>query len=467
MEGLATDDEDGRLAMEVGTTCFIFSRSKQNWLIGIITKITIDSNTNQEWLTVRYGGNKSKKIQRFCKDLKVREMPIADKIITKEREFGWKELTVPPFEFSTGTQYSNMCAINVNEIAIASEMIPRKPYGGIYVYSKIADDWIVLKYYPKKLPFLKATKLSLAFNASTSELYLYGVHELCIHSVLAKVNIITLKCTYQVIQSYNAGVGASAFVIGSTFHLIGGAVSDQHVQFDADSNKQIAKYKVWNSTSDENKRLDRNQEHGAVYIDSEKEVWTFGGRANDGISSTFMDSIFVHDLGGTYYHLAPGSAWNKLLVKMPYKMSAFGCCVCYNKYIITFGGKKKKQVYNQRDPYEYISDIYVMNAQEIRANEGRIGKGNKCMLDLPDDAYSYYCMVLPYIHDSDADLIIDGFMRKYVCFDYAGYVPYDIVYCTFDYCQTEYIYLMQRDHLKPKFWSICVDDLLNMMIGNV
>merc|ERR1711994_390209 len=31
----------------------------------------IDTNTNQEWMVIKYGNNKSKKMQRFCEDLQI------------------------------------------------------------------------------------------------------------------------------------------------------------------------------------------------------------------------------------------------------------------------------------------------------------------------------------------------------------------------------------------------------------
>eukprot|EP01083_Nonionella_stella_P139998 428363_1 len=41
------------------------------WFEGVVREIWTDSYTNQEWLTVKYGKNKSKNIQRFCDALRV------------------------------------------------------------------------------------------------------------------------------------------------------------------------------------------------------------------------------------------------------------------------------------------------------------------------------------------------------------------------------------------------------------
>eukprot|EP01084_Bolivina_argentea_P267717 454538_1 len=51
---------------EIGVLCLIYSRSKNRWFVGQIIDIVIDSNTNDEWLTVKYDKKKKKKIQRYC-----------------------------------------------------------------------------------------------------------------------------------------------------------------------------------------------------------------------------------------------------------------------------------------------------------------------------------------------------------------------------------------------------------------
>ena len=449
--------DNDHLSLDVGSSCFIYSRSKQKWLEGTIAKIKVHSNTNQEWLTVKYGNNKSKKIQRFCKDLRLTAREPTIEANKKEAHVGWEELKSPPFDINTGTQYSNTVSINANELAFASEMSSDHPFGGIYIFSSIVNEWCVLRWYPKNLPFLKSTQLSLAFNPNTAELYIYGVHENALYSVLAKINIYTRKCKYNVIKSYNAGTGAAALIIDGKLHLIGGAVSNQHAIFNED-NQEFTKYQVWNS--DAKHVMSGNRQHGMVHIPSQNMLWTLGG-CNEGTSN---DQIWGHDVSGTYYHLAPDAVWNQLLLRMPYKMSSFGCCVCYNgKYVIIFGGKREGR--GKYGRYESVREIYVLDGECMGHNEGRIGSKNKCTLALPDklsrELCTYNTVVLPYIPAYDADLIISGFLRKYVCPNYDGYISIDIVDLIFTLCQTEYIYLMQSDEMKPKHWRICVDDILN------
>ena len=59
-----------RYLSDLGSRCFIYSRSKCKWFKGQITDIHLDSETNEEWLVVKYNGNKRKKIQRLCKDFR-------------------------------------------------------------------------------------------------------------------------------------------------------------------------------------------------------------------------------------------------------------------------------------------------------------------------------------------------------------------------------------------------------------
>ena len=60
-----------RFSLGVGSRCSVYSRSKRQWFSGRIARIFVDTSTNQEWLVVKYGSNKSKKMQRFCEDLQI------------------------------------------------------------------------------------------------------------------------------------------------------------------------------------------------------------------------------------------------------------------------------------------------------------------------------------------------------------------------------------------------------------
>ena len=52
--------------------CQVYSRSDQQWTVGVISGVSTEEKTEREWLTVKYGDSKkkTKDIQRFCSDLK-------------------------------------------------------------------------------------------------------------------------------------------------------------------------------------------------------------------------------------------------------------------------------------------------------------------------------------------------------------------------------------------------------------
>merc|ERR1711920_180751 len=70
------DEEEKELAIrkawKAEDLCLIYSRSKDRWFDGKISEIRITQNV--EWLVVKFGEfgkkKKTKKIQRYCKDVK-------------------------------------------------------------------------------------------------------------------------------------------------------------------------------------------------------------------------------------------------------------------------------------------------------------------------------------------------------------------------------------------------------------
>eukprot|EP01083_Nonionella_stella_P170376 579677_1 len=69
--------EKKRLTWRINSTCLIYSRSDKEWYEAKIVAIKrVDSEQKDgepinEWLTVKYkDGKKTKKIQRFCRDIK-------------------------------------------------------------------------------------------------------------------------------------------------------------------------------------------------------------------------------------------------------------------------------------------------------------------------------------------------------------------------------------------------------------
>mmetsp|Transcript_7727 Transcript_7727/g.6978 ORF Transcript_7727/g.6978 Transcript_7727/m.6978 type:complete len:167 (+) Transcript_7727:1-501(+) len=72
MAALEEAERGARFLLDIGSECSVYSRSSKRWFDGYISKIFVDQHTNQEWFIVKYGNNKSKRMQRFCTDLKVK-----------------------------------------------------------------------------------------------------------------------------------------------------------------------------------------------------------------------------------------------------------------------------------------------------------------------------------------------------------------------------------------------------------
>eukprot|EP01083_Nonionella_stella_P019668 54616_1 len=81
MEDFESNERSSLLSLDIGSACAIYSRSSNKWFDGIITNIFIDNQTEKdqkEWLVVKYG-KKSKEIQRFCPDLRLKIPKYDDK----------------------------------------------------------------------------------------------------------------------------------------------------------------------------------------------------------------------------------------------------------------------------------------------------------------------------------------------------------------------------------------------------
>eukprot|EP01084_Bolivina_argentea_P092429 166280_1 len=73
-EDMDEAERRARFLLDIGSPCSVYSRSSKKWLEGWIAKIFVNPYSNQEWFVVKYGNNKSKKMQRFCADLRSRQI---------------------------------------------------------------------------------------------------------------------------------------------------------------------------------------------------------------------------------------------------------------------------------------------------------------------------------------------------------------------------------------------------------
>ena len=59
------------LSLVEGSACLLYSRSAKQWLPGTVVEVRLDEEANEEWLVVKYGNKKTKKLQRWSEALKV------------------------------------------------------------------------------------------------------------------------------------------------------------------------------------------------------------------------------------------------------------------------------------------------------------------------------------------------------------------------------------------------------------
>lgn len=119
-----------RYSWAVGSSLSIYSRSKDTWFQGEITKIYVDSTTNKEWLMVKYDGDKKKSIQRLCKDIKPLIINNTDDIDDEEEQEA-KQMSSIPLQSNDPRLKTKLAVIgymkrNFKDFAyiIPSEIIP-------------------------------------------------------------------------------------------------------------------------------------------------------------------------------------------------------------------------------------------------------------------------------------------------------------------------------------------------------
>ena len=75
IEDFINNQNDPRMTLQIGSTCEVYSRSKDAWYTGFVDDIFMDKKTNKEWLLIKYGDGfdvkLKKKMQRFCPCLQV------------------------------------------------------------------------------------------------------------------------------------------------------------------------------------------------------------------------------------------------------------------------------------------------------------------------------------------------------------------------------------------------------------
>ena len=109
-----------RLNWKVGSECFVYSLSREQWIEGRVKSVSVDVALNVEWLTVKYG-NREKNVQRFSKSLKPKELPVEYQCNNKLRGLVEKRLKKKDVVDSTLKNEAGMlfCKTNVEKSTLS------------------------------------------------------------------------------------------------------------------------------------------------------------------------------------------------------------------------------------------------------------------------------------------------------------------------------------------------------------
>eukprot|EP01084_Bolivina_argentea_P171136 296502_1 len=230
-------------------------------------------------------------------------------------------------------------------------------------------------------------------------------------------------------KSKYSGLYGSCLVINDEFHIFGGNTHRRHL--------------IWNSavgTFKKNYKFSTFKDcyinHSAIHIECKKIVLLMGGSDGENVA---IDSIFCYKY--------QKNKWHQLSLKLPIKLSSFGCVVTKcEKYALLFGG--------------YNSDkIYILNIERMEFSESGIRcpfKG-KCYAVLVEkrELNESNVLVFGFIR-----LMYEGFKNRKV---HVQFPSIDIIKMIVLWSQPyddDYIHLLNRD--KEKFhYKIALHHILN------
>eukprot|EP01083_Nonionella_stella_P132728 403543_1 len=249
----------------------------------------------------------------------------------------WASLKPPPPNCN-----SNFVTLNPDEFVVAAKTTNTHGYvSGIYKYSVTTNDWTLLFKYPPKL--VNTFQSNICLNHLKNRLYLLYLNKsiqfdlstihkkddlphscIQIHAVLTNHTQkgCDIEC-YSCIQIHAvSNVCATGLVINNRLHTISadGSVchraTDEHLRQRSLIETIIADSGLYN--------------HGCVYVSTQLMhcILLFGGYSANAPS----DQIWKYSLDGTDSH------WERLTLKLPHAMHAFGYTLSMNRYIFIFGG---------------------------------------------------------------------------------------------------------------------------------
>ena len=471
--------KDPRMTLHEGSTCEVYSRSKDMWFIGIVHEIYIDEETTKEWLVIKYGPEfgKTKKMQRFCQDLQVNDeeyeyekmeeidvkiTEVADKLPqTKPKPEvinGWMKLsplTLPKTLFAT---FSSMIPINDTEFMITTSIgqhalannYAQGSSNGIYKYNTTHNNW---DFTPIKLaqfgplPLMQSIAL-FAFDAVTKDVYIGGLGS-------SSYNGRALFLKIKLKESTDGKVHAESLryvQYGYTHDSDRGNqimqemqilyVNDEvlHIVGPNGQNYDDSLYSVWDTKNKQRVESETiSMIHDSVrdwkqsvYIKSEHKVLGF---SSDGF-------IWSFDLAQRTFAMLENVRLPDVMSENPYRIKYDACITTDEKYIIFM----PQCVILDLETMEFI----VKDRSDVKLPE--FGDEKEEFQNIRDPV----CLIMPGFLKDEKIIIGFGFAR-----DLSIEIPRDIIELISYYWFKDYLYFMDRDWAKqPQLWKIFVDDIL-------
>ena len=262
---------------------------------------------------------------------------------------GWIPLAKVPFAY-----FSKPLNINDNEFVIAPSS--DSSYG-IYKYNKILNEWETIinyfgdgNHYVHGATINKTKKLLYVYDTAEYEILVYNLKENKLQNRIKNINfgfyprLICHKDKIGIIGSYPA----QHAIVNQETHLLSTIFDD----FDFNINQDAG----WKCL----------EQHGIIYVESQNKYLLFGGFDGDSIH---FDTIFEFNVNCTE------QKWNKLDVKMPAAVAAFGIVItCDNRFTIILGGYTPNET--EKD------DIYVFDTKSNTFYKSKV----KCPKQGPNHA---------------------------------------------------------------------------------
>ena len=293
---------------------------------------------------------------------------------------------------------------------------------GIKEYDIHNDEWSTFIQYPSNH---ESNTSSICANDTKSELCIFGNEK-----IITKVNLITKQFEKFRVDKF-CGRYPSLLFLNNQYHIICGSWNKHHY--------------IWNETTLKFESVHRftglyqgNHSHGLVHIKAKKQLILFGGLDK----RIYQDAIWK-----CQYTLATNTEpatyqWEKLQLKLPFRMHSFGYILSADeRYIVIVGGKVGS--------LHFLNDIYIADVKE--------GIIRKCAINCPGKS-EYLCFKGYDRTEQQIELIVGGFLRTYYS-DNMRNVPVEIIQMLKSWVLCYDIHLIQKG--VPSQWKIAFDKILH------